>query len=120
MANSICCIWWRCCANFVLNGLFVTLLVRRLSAKAKDKFKVTKAQNSGASTKHLLLEMRAQNQKLLNSVLSKAEIYAKYKMLLSKPYADRSYCPSKHFWAESGRSAALAGTQQYQITGEKE
>jgi hypothetical protein len=53
-------------------------------------------------------------------ILSKAELYAKYKMLLFKPYADRSYCPSKHFWAESGRSAALAGRQQYQITGEKE
>jgi hypothetical protein len=54
------------------------------------------------------------------SVLSKAELYAKYKMLLSKPSADRSYCPGQDFWAESGRSAALAGRQQYQLEGKKE
>jgi hypothetical protein len=46
------------------------------------------------------------------SGLSKAELYAKCKMLLSKPCADRSYCPGKDFWAESGRLAALAGRQQ--------
>jgi hypothetical protein len=46
------------------------------------------------------------------SVLSKAELYAKCKMLLSKPCADRSYCPGKYFWAESGRLTALAGRQQ--------
>jgi hypothetical protein len=46
------------------------------------------------------------------SVLSKAELYAKCKMLLSKPCADRSYCPGKDFCAESGRLAALAGRQQ--------
>jgi hypothetical protein len=54
------------------------------------------------------------------SVLSKAELYAKYKMLLSKPSADRSYCPGQDFWAESDRSAALAGRQQCQLEGKKE
>jgi hypothetical protein len=47
------------------------------------------------------------------SVLSKAELYAKYKMLLSKPCAERFVCLGKYFWAESGRWAALAGRQQY-------
>jgi hypothetical protein len=36
---------------------------------------------------------------LLNySVLSKAELYAKYKMLLSKPCAGRFLCLGKYFW----------------------
>jgi hypothetical protein len=56
-----------------------------------------------------------QSNKILSgsySVLSKAELYAKCKTLLFKPCADRSYCPGKDFWAESGRLAALAGRQQ--------